>query len=194
MPHIRPFAPGDEPALTDVCLRTADYGSDATGVLSDDAIWAEIFALPYAARHPDLAFVVETDDGRVAGYIVCAPDTLAFEKWFRDEWWPSFADARPKPSGGRDGILDYAYERGTTVSPFAAEYPAHLHIDLLPELQGQGWGRRLVETLAEALRARGVRGLHLEASLENAGAQAFYPRAGFTPIPDAPGAFGMRLT
>ena len=75
MTRIRPFQPGDEPALADICLKTADAGADATGILDDDDLWAEIFVLPYVARHPDLAFVVETDDGRVAGYIVGAPDT-----------------------------------------------------------------------------------------------------------------------
>lgn len=197
MPHIRPFAPGDEPALSEICLRTADYGKDATGILTDDAIWAEIFALPYAARHPDLAFVVETDDGRVAGYIVCAPDTASFEEWFQNEWWPPIAARRPRPtsSDDRDGILNYAYERGNEPLPFAAEYPAHLHIDLLPELQGEGWGRRLVDTLVAALRERGVTGLHLIASVENAAALAFYPRVGFASLsPDEPGAFGMRLS
>lgn len=195
MPRIRPFAAGDEPALADICLLTADHGEDATGILSDDAIWAEIFVLPYVARHPDLAFVVEGDDGRARGYIVCAPDTDAFGAWFRDEWWPAFADSRPRPAdrGARDGILEHAYAQGASASPFAAEFPAHLHIDLLPELQGQGWGRRLIESLTEELRSRGVPGLHLEASVDNAGALAFYPRVGFLPIPDAPGAFGMRL-
>ena len=70
MTHIRPFRSGDEPALADICLKTADVGTDATGIFTDDDLWAEVFVLPYAARHPDLAFVVETDDERVAGYIV----------------------------------------------------------------------------------------------------------------------------
>lgn len=195
MPRIRPFAAGDEPALAQICLLTADNGGDARGVLSDDGIWAEIFVLPYAARHPDLAFVVETDDGRVAGYVVCAPDTAQFEAWFRDEWWPRFAERWPRPGGGRDGILDYAYQRGTAATLFAADYPAHLHIDLLPELQGQGWGRRLIDALVAELRSRGVTGLHLVASADNTAALAFYPRVGFTALasPDGLGAFGMRL-
>src|SRR6187549_2803114 len=88
MPHIRPFRTGDEAEVADICLKTADVGADATGVFEDDAIWAEIFVLPYVHRHPDLAFVVEADDGRVVGYIVCAPDTNAFEDWFHAEWWP----------------------------------------------------------------------------------------------------------
>ena len=70
MAHLRSFRPGDEPALAEICLRTADTGSDATGILDDDDIWAAVFVLPYVARHPELAVVVETDDGRVAGYAV----------------------------------------------------------------------------------------------------------------------------
>ena len=198
MSRIRPFRPGDEPALADVCLKTADAGADATGVLDDDELWAEIFVLPYVARHPEFAFVVESDDGRVVGYIVSAPDTAAFEEWFAAEWWPRFADRWPEPGEGgsrQDGILRYAYGRRGGAQPFGDEYPAHLHIDLLPELQGQGSGRRLIETLEDALRAAGVRGLHLVASADNAGAIAFYPRVGFAPLPSPEGtqAFGKIL-
>jgi ribosomal protein S18 acetylase RimI-like enzyme len=198
MPHIRPFRPGDEPAVAEICLRTADTGADATGIFEDDAIWAEIFVLPYVHRHPELAFVVATDDGRVAGYIVCAPDTDEFETWFHDDWWPQRGARWPEPSIERtrqDGTLIYAYGRRAGAEPYGARYPAHLHIDLLPELQGQGWGRGLIETLVRALRDRGVTGLHLTASTRNAGALAFYPRVGFTPIPSHPGvqAFGMEL-
>ncbi|WP_137843194.1 GNAT family N-acetyltransferase [Microbacterium sp. 2FI] len=198
MPKIRPFRPGDEPALAEICLQTADAGGDATGVFSDDDLWAEVFALPYVARHPDLAFVVETDDARVAGYIVGAPDTRAFEEWFRTEWWPRFAERWPLPDAERsrqDGTLIYAYGRRGGAEPYGDTYPAHLHIDLLPELQGQGWGRRLIDTLVDALRERGVTGLHLASSSDNQGAIAFYPRVGFTALPSHEGvqAFGRHL-
>jgi ribosomal protein S18 acetylase RimI-like enzyme len=196
--RIRPFQPGDESALSDICLRTADAGADATGILDDDDLWAEIFVIPYAVRHPDLAFVVETDDGRVAGYIVGAPDTDAFEAWFHDEWWPRFAERWPEPDAERsrqDGILIYAYGRHPGAEPYSEGYPAHLHIDLLPELQGQGWGRRLIDTLVAALQQRGIPGLHLVAGSDNSGALAFYPRVGFTPLPSHEGvqAFGRPL-
>ncbi len=198
MPRIRPFRPGDEAAVAAICLKTADAGADATGIFEDDSIWAEIFVLPYVHRHPELAFVVEADDGRVVGYIVSAPDTNAFEDWFHDEWWPQRGARWPKPEVERtrqDGTLIYAYSRRAGSEPYGAEYPAHLHIDLLPELQGQGWGRRLIETLIAALRERGVSGLHLVASSDNEGAVAFYPRVGFTAIPSHAGvqAFGMHL-
>ncbi|MEZ3160517.1 GNAT family N-acetyltransferase [Microbacterium sp. BWT-B31] len=199
MTRIRPFRPGDEPALAEICLKTADAGADATGVLDDDELWAKVFVLPYIARHPEFAFVVETDDERVAGYIVGVPDTRAFEEWFRDEWWPRHAADYALPELERtrqDGIVRYAYGRGPGAEPYGDQYPAHLHIDLLPELQGQGWGRRLIDTLVAALREAGVTGLHLAAASENTGAIAFYPRVGFTPIPSHEGvqAFGRSLT
>ena len=201
--RIRPFRPGDEPALAEICLKTADAGADATGLLDDDDLWAEIFVLPYAARHPEFAFVVETDDDRVVGYVVGAPDSAAFEDWFQTEWWPRFAERWPRPQGDplpvsasrQDGIVRYAYARRGGAQPFGDEYPAHLHIDLLPETQGQGLGRRLIETLENALREAGVPGLHLVASSENTGAIAFYPRVGFAPLPSPEGTqvFATRL-
>lgn len=198
MSRLRPFQPGDEPALADVCIRTADSGGDATGLLSDDDIWPAIYVLPYVSRHPELAFVVETDDSRVAGYVVGTPDTEAFEAWFRRDWWPRFADRYPRPPQRRtreDDVVGYAYDRAPGTSPYSAEYPAHLHIDLLPELQGQRWGTVLIERLKLALREKGVPGLHLIAGADNAGALAFYPRVGFTALDSADGvqAFGLAL-
>lgn len=192
--QLRPFRPGDEAAVAEICLKTADAGADATGLLVDDALWAHVFALPYLERHPDLAFVVEADDGRVVGYVVGTDDTRVFEDWFRTRWWPRFAarwpQARPvvaaeaeSRQARQSGILSYAYGRRAGAEPFGDTYPAHLHIDLLPELQGQGWGRRLIDALIGELRGRGVTGLHLASDTRNAGALAFYPRLGFTRIP-----------
>jgi len=197
MSRIRPFRPGDEPALAEICVRTADAGQDATGLLSDDAIWPAVFALPYAARHPDLAFVVTDDADRARGYVVGTLDTDAFGAWFRDEWWPPYAQRWPRPSGRvtrEDEVLLIGYGQGAEPNAYPG-FPAHLHIDLLPELQGQGWGRRLIAVLVERLRDAGVPGLHLVASAENAGAVAFYPRVGFAPLPASPSAraFGMTL-
>lgn len=191
MARIRPFRPGDEPALSDICVRTGDAGGDATGLYSSDDLLGAIFVLPYVARHPDYAWVVESDDGRVIGYVVGAPDTQAFDAWFRDEWWPRYREQFPPPTGREseeDHILDGAYRRASGPSESAAsDYPAHLHIDLMPETQGQGFGRALIETLMDRFRDAGVPGVHLVASARNTGAAAFYPRVGFTLVPSEPG-------
>ena len=195
-PVIRTVRPGDEADLAEICLKTADAGADATGLI-DDRIWAEVFVLPYAARHPEFSFVVDGGD-RLLGYVVAAPDTPGFEAWFRDEWWPVRGAAWPEPEahGSRQHeVLRYAYRRRPGLEPYAEAYPAHLHIDLLPETQGQGWGRRLIETMLEALRRHGVPGVHLVADARNAGALAFYDRLGFARLPSHEGvqAFGMTL-
>ncbi|WP_292710309.1 hypothetical protein [Microbacterium sp. 67-17] len=100
MARIRPFRPDDEAALSSVCVRTADAGADATGILIDDEIWPEVFLRPYLARHPDDAFVVDAD-GEPVGYLVCAPDTRSFKDWFSTSWWPERGGAVGSRRRGR---------------------------------------------------------------------------------------------
>jgi ribosomal protein S18 acetylase RimI-like enzyme len=195
---IRPYRPADRAALLGVCVRTADAGRDAIGMFADDDLWGLIFAVPYAERHPDLTWVVESDDERVIGYVVATDDTEGFEQWFRTEWWPQFAERFPRPANPRsleERIVELAHARGSGPEPHAADYPAHLHIDLLPETQGQGVGRQLIETLSAELRRRGVPGVHLEVDPANTGAAAFYERIGMQRLATAPGgsAFGIRF-
>ena len=201
MASIRPFRPEDEAALSSVCIRTADAGADATGILTDDEIWPEVFLRPYLARPPDDAFVVD-DEGEAVGYLVCAPDTRSFEDWFSTSWWPERGArwARVAETGGpraerTAGILRYAAARRAEAEPYGDAYPAHLHIDLLPQAQGQGWGRRLIDALIKSLRARAVPGVHLVADATNTSALAFYDRLGFVRLPSHEGvqAFGMSL-
>ena len=75
------------------------------------------------------------------------------------------------------------------VVPELADYPAHLHIDLLPPWQGKGWGRALIAAFLDGLRAAGVPRVHLGMAEQNAAARIFYDRLGFVEltVPD-PGA------
>ncbi len=195
--HIRQFRPGDEPFLTQICLKTADAGKDGTGILPDDDLWAHIFALPYAEKHPDLAFVVVNDKDRPVGYILGTDDTDAFENWFATVYWPRLKERFPQPAESDDsreaGLLKYAYGRRPGAEPYSTEHPAHLHIDLLPEAQGAGWGRQLIDTFTDVLRERDIRSLHLGVDANNTGAIAFYKRLGFVPIPTHPGNVTLAL-
>lgn len=199
MTTIRPYRDADRDALYDICVKTADAGGDATGIFTDDRLWGDVFAVPYAVRLPDLAWVVESPDGRTVGYIVATDDTDAFERWFRDEWWPSKQSAYPLSGSAvptrQDGIIGYAGRRAPGGEKHAAEYPAHLHIDLLPETQGQGLGRRLIETLFAELGRRGARGLHLGTNPTNTGAGVFYERLGMHRLQSGPDTtmYGVRF-
>lgn len=182
MPNIRPYRDADLDAMYEICVKTADAGGDATGMFTDDRLWGDIAAVPYVVRHPDLCWVVESDDDRAVGYIVATDDTDAFEQWFRGTWWPTkvptYSLSGADEPTRQDGIIDYANCRGRGAEKHAAEYPAHLHIDLLPEAQGMGLGRQLMDTLFAELRRRGVSGLHLGMKPTNVGAGAFYERLG----------------
>jgi len=60
-----------------------------------------------------------------------------------------------------------------------ADYPSHLHIDLLERAQGRGYGRRMMEIVMDKLRQRGSPGAHLGVSMVNTPAIGFYKRLGF---------------
>ncbi|WP_353809011.1 GNAT family N-acetyltransferase [Agromyces sp. SYSU T00194] len=190
--RIRAYRPGDRADVADVCVRTALAGGDARGAYSDDALMPDVYALPYLAHDPGLALVV--DDGeRVVGYVLGTADTDAFVRWWRVEWLPGFDARHPEPAAPTRRAP--AYTESQLVAdgrnpermriPELDAYPAHLHIDLLPEAQGGGLGRRLIDAFRELLAARGVPGVHLSMDAANAGARAFYDRLGFIELPSS---------
>jgi ribosomal protein S18 acetylase RimI-like enzyme len=178
-PVIRPYRDADFDGISRVCLLTALAGHDATGVYANDDLVVDIFARPYLLLEPELAFVV--DDGEVSGYILGAGDTRRFVDRYRKDWLPGFAATYELPTGETpdDSMRRLGFTPERMLVAEVDEFPAHLHIDLLPHLQGLGLGRRLIETLAAALRERGIRGLHLGIDPANTNAAAFYTHLGF---------------
>lgn len=186
MTSIRPYRPNDHDDVYEVCVRTAASGADARGLYSDDDLMPDVWAGPYLLLEPELAFVVDTGR-RVAGYILGAADTERFVQRYRDEWLPRFASRHPRqaPTPEEQHVVDAGYNPSRMLIAELDAYPAHLHINLLPELQGQGFGRKLIRTMLAALRERGVLALNLGLSAENVSARAFYDRIGFTQLPSS---------
>jgi ribosomal protein S18 acetylase RimI-like enzyme len=196
--EIRPYTPADYDAVSRICLLTAEGGGDATGLYVTDELMADVFARPYVSLEPELAFVVEDAEG-VGGYILGVADTRGFVERFRREWLPRIEAAyeHTQPVVTKDDLIRHlGFWPERMLIAEVDEYPAHLHIDLLPRLQGTGLGRQLIDTLVGALRERGVPGLHLSMDAANTNARAFYDRLGFTELPsstpDGP-TLGMRL-
>ncbi|MBP0615809.1 GNAT family N-acetyltransferase [Jiella mangrovi] len=193
---IRPAVDADTPALHDVCLRTADAGKDGTALFSDAQIPGYIWSVPYARFEPDFAFVLDNGE-RAIGYVVAAPDTKAFLRRLDAEWWPKVRQtvADLKPSRPLDAM---ALSRIAHPEPakdwLTHEYPAHLHINVLPDAQSSGWGKRMIETELATLRDHGVPGVHLGVSPTNERAMGFYSHLGFERIDrDGHVVFTMKL-
>jgi len=187
MAEIRAYRPADHDAVYDVCVRTAAAGGDARGLYLDDDLMPDVFAGPYVELAPELAFVLD-DGGTAVGYVVGCADTVAFAAAFRERWLPAVAGKYPS----RDEVAavheDSAWlvaalhDPDRMVIPELAEYPAHLHIDLLPPYQGGGHGRALIETFLAAAAREGAAAVHLGVDPSNTRALGFYAHLGFRPI------------
>ncbi|WP_454110590.1 GNAT family N-acetyltransferase [Leifsonia shinshuensis] len=187
MSSIRPYRPADRADVYDICVRTGASGGDARGLYSVDDLIPDVFAGPYLEYQPDLAFVVDTGE-RVAGYVLAAADSVAFADWYDAHWLPGFRERYPlekAPTPKERDAIGFGLDQHEAIVPEVDRFPAHLHIDLLPELQGQGFGRRLIRELLAALRERGVPGVFLRMSPANTGAMAFYRRLGFEELPSS---------
>lgn len=193
------YRPGDEAALADVCIRTGDSGQDATGQYAHPELLHLIYLDPYLALEPSLAHVVRDDDGTACGYIVGCADSQGFEAACEASWWPPLREAwQPgtTPEGMKgEALIAKIHTPDRTPDELQAEYPAHLHIDLLPQAQGGGRGRALMERFLADLRERDVPGVHLGVGARNENAQGFYRHLGFEVLMDQPWGkvMGLRL-
>ena len=186
-PAVRRYRPDDRAALYDICVRTGHAGEDARGCYPDDDLLPIIFAAPYVEHEPELAFVVDDGTGRAVGYVLGTADTPRFAAWFRNVWLPRVGGRYPVPDGPSatpaEAMVKTLHTPERMVWPELADYPAHLHIDLLPEARGRSLGRALMARFLAELHARGVPAVHLCMGNSNSGARAFYDRLGFRPLP-----------
>lgn len=174
----------DLPALNQICLLTGDNGSDASQLYRDPDLLGQYYAAPYAVLEPELAFALVRQD-RPYGYVLGARDSAAFYERREREWFPALHERYPLPEADDDSpdaqIIRLFYKQ-RQVDDDLAEYPAHLHIDILPEAQGQGWGRRLIDTLLGRMRQLAIPGVHLHVGKLNTRAIGFYQQVGFHQI------------
>jgi ribosomal protein S18 acetylase RimI-like enzyme len=200
--QIRNYQPKFLPDLYRICLETGDVGQDASPQFTDPELLGAFFAAPYAILEPDLTFVLQDETG-VCGYILGTRDSKRFASWMEREWLPAWRNKHPLTVQSHSSLNDLSYElrmvglihRGYVPYDCTPEYPAHLHIDLLPRAQGQGWGRALMNTFLERLRQLEVPGVHLGVGKSNTGAIQFYERMGFVPLEENDHALvlGLRL-
>jgi ribosomal protein S18 acetylase RimI-like enzyme len=186
-PVIRTYAPRDYDQVSEICLLTGERGGDATGLYVSDELMADIFVRPYVAFEPELAFVLDVGP-RVSGYIVAVADSARFVERYRSEWLPVLARKyqHVAPPSTRDEYIRHlGFTPERMLNAELVQHPAHLHIDILPQFQGRGYGKQLVSTLVEALRERGVPGVQLSMDPLNVAARRFYDRVGFRELPSS---------
>ena len=170
MATIRPLRHTDTAAVEYVCRMTAGEIHQKEPVIGN--ILAKMFSTYYARECCDTSFVLADDNDVAVGYVMCEPDYKRYGKLFRKidtkNIW-----ALDKKSGFDAWWMPFPYFF------LGLKYPAHLHIDILPEYQGQGYGAQMMTTMLDNLKRKNVRGIMLMAHKDNHGAIRFYERLGF---------------
>jgi ribosomal protein S18 acetylase RimI-like enzyme len=187
-PQIRRYRPADHDDVYEVCVRTGAASQDARGLYSTDDLVPDIYAGPYLMIEPDLAFVLDNGQ-RAVGYIIGTADTERFIADYAQRWIPLMRERYPQPpptpetAEGRQ--FANLFNPGRMSWPELAAHPAHLHINLLPDYQGGGFGRALMTEFLGALADRGVPSAHLAVYTANTAAHGFYARLGWSQVPVA---------
>jgi ribosomal protein S18 acetylase RimI-like enzyme len=193
--EIRPARLNDLPGLYRVCLQTGDAGRDATRLYRNPDLLGHVYVGPYVIGQPRLAYAAADSLG-VAGYVLGASDTRAFEAWEEENWWPALREQYPLTTETSPDaeLIRHIHAPSSAPDGVIVRYPAHLHIDLLDRARGQGLGRRMVETVLTSLRASGASAVHLDVASTNDNAIEFYRHLGFAELARASDSTYMGLS
>ena len=195
---IRPYHITDLSSLYQICLLTGHNGGDATPYLKDPDLIGHLFAAPYAVFEPNLCFIL-TMDSAPCGYILGTRDSITFYEQCEKQWFPALRKRYPLPQKKKQSleanVIRSFLHRKQIVVKGLENYPAHLHIDILPIAQGKGYGRKLIETFLSRLQSQDVQGVHLIVSKNNQNAIGFYRMVGFQELKEMGEsiAFGQKL-
>ena len=182
----------------DICLKTFNNGKDGTALFKDDQFIGQIYVLPYLKHNPKLCLVALNNE-KPAGYIVGTDNSQTFYKWAEKEFLPPVRELYPETFSCKTELECYFINRlhsDKSNDPIDTHFPAHFHINILPDLQGQGVGVELVQGFLELLKARDCPGIEIHVSKKNPNAFHFYLKNGFKILreDEASCKLGLKLT
>ena len=171
---IRAARPEDLAAMRHICLATSTEQAREKKALGDAFLLA--FCDYYARAETEHCFVAVNEKDVPIGYILCAPSFERWEKGVREN------ECKQGSFLARTIAKTIVKGEADSMRPFADRYPAHLHIDLLPECQRMGLGTRLMDTLISHLRELGIPGVMLGVAGDNEKGINFYRCYGFSEL------------
>jgi GNAT superfamily N-acetyltransferase len=181
---VRRFEERDREAIRKICSDAA-LEKPNTQFHEDRELAPLCFTDYYLEYEPESCFVGEVG-GRVVGYLVGCTDTRAFNRVFRSRYLPRIV--------ARIGwqLLTLRYRKKETYQMLwwtlmehfrpgeklevpLDEYPAHTHINLVPEYRGCGLSNQLSRAFRQHMRELGITGLH-GIIIERAGDNSLFNR------------------
>jgi len=199
MEYIRQTIEQDLPYLYQISLLTAFSGLDGTPYYHDPYCVGHYYATPYFFFEPSLCFTAVDEYNRPSGYIVGTSDTVAFNTWMSSYWLPPlrqhYSHINTFKSENEENVIRLINKGPGEGVWEHVGYPAHLHINLLENLQSKGLGKALMLTFMENVQKKGVAGIHLGVDGRNTRAFGFYEKMGFTKLkqPAWGAVFGLKF-
>ena len=184
-PLLRPVCPDDEAAVGAIAYATGFFGASAARYFPARELFGRLWVTPYLRGMPPCGFVAQLG-GQTVGYIIGSPSWDTYARALRRTVPRSLWEAWPAPQELVPS-LRFLLRSARYALPHAdaARYPAHLHLNLLPEARGHHLGEQLLLTYLDELRRRGACGVQLSTTEENVAAVHLYRKAGFTVLSEA---------
>lgn len=165
---IRKFLPKDYQQVVNICAMDQEPTDPVE-------LWDYVktmFCYYYIEQEPDCCYVAVDENDVPFGYIYGSKNY--------DEYHNNFQPylKRIAEINSNNYFADAQVEMYNHYI-YKDEYPAHLHIDLLPGTRSNGTGSKLMSEFCKYLEELNIKGVMLIVGAENEGARRFYEKNGF---------------
>ena len=184
--EIRQVNKVDEQALVEICYITGD--NTLKRIFPDPYLFSYFWCLYYLRHEPEGCFVaVDNEKNKVIGYIMSTSDTINQEEDFIVKMKPLIKLRMKEIKLRTLSSRIYAHfiihkSLSKKRKKMLESFPAHLHINILPNYQRQGIGYRLMQSLEKFLKENNIQGFHLEVGAKNTLGINFYTKYGLESI------------
>lgn len=142
--------------------------------------------------------MLDDGTGRVVGYCIGTADTTTFAYRWRDVFTPVVDPVlvpcpevqTNDPLMEREDVKSFrsaVYNANCSMlrawPQIVQQYPAHMHIEILPEYRRRGYGTMLTNAFLQAVKSRGADGVHLDTVVHNVNGRLFCTKIGFQLCP-----------
>jgi hypothetical protein len=183
-PVVRRFEERDRIAIRKICSDAALEKPNPQ--FHEDPELAPLYFTDYYLDYePQSCFVCEVE-GRVIGYLVGCKDTRVFNRIFHNRFLPRIVirigwklltlQYRKKETYRMLWwILTERFQQTEKLSIPLDEYPAHTHLNIVPEYRGCGLSNHLSKAFRQHMKEMGITGLHA-IIIEKAGDSSLFNR------------------
>jgi ribosomal protein S18 acetylase RimI-like enzyme len=182
---IRSYQPGDREAVLNIAADTAFFGEPVEYFMEDRHLFNDAFYRYYTDIEPEHGWVLCVE-GNVVGFLMGATNSHIHHRRLLSNILPTLLSriARGYYRIGSKTInysmrLIWAYLCGEHTSVNLNDFPAHLHINILPTYRGHGLGKKLMKTFIQQLQQENIPGVHLITTNRNIIACRMYESLGF---------------